>query len=164
MRNSQGEFSSFDPPGSLQTYPSSIDAAGIITGYYEDAASIVHGFVRSRTGEITTFDAPDSTQTVPQSINAQGATTGNGSYHAFVRNRQGEIVTFDYPGGANTIAWSINDLGAVTGSFGNTAGLTLGSYACLYRFGSPLKASPTVGERAVLVVGALLEIHFRSQN
>src|SRR6267378_210988 len=50
----------FDPPGSTSTRPTSINAEGAITGSYDDANFVLHGFLRSPHGTITTFDPPGS--------------------------------------------------------------------------------------------------------
>jgi len=43
-------FTTFDPPGSIETIPNSINPSGAITGYYFDG-NIFHGFLRSRQGK-----------------------------------------------------------------------------------------------------------------
>ena len=37
-------ITSFDPPGSIDTRPTSINPAGEITGFYRDSTGTVHGF------------------------------------------------------------------------------------------------------------------------
>jgi hypothetical protein len=59
------------------TYAWSIDAAGVIAGYYFDASFVAHGFVRAATGAFTTFDAAsgatwDGEGTYASGINAAG--------------------------------------------------------------------------------------------
>ena len=97
----------FDVPGSIDTYAYSINRTGAITGYYADASSVTHGFVRDSNGNITTFDVPGAILTSARSINATGAITGY-SYdasdraHGFVRDNNGNITTFDAPGASGT--------------------------------------------------------------
>lgn len=101
-------YTSFDVAGARSTVGASINAAGVITGYYEDAARTTHGFVRSKEGTITTFDAPGAGEgaylgTWPTGINAEGAITGyyfdiNQVGHSFLRARDGSIISFDAPG------------------------------------------------------------------
>jgi hypothetical protein len=83
-------ITTFDPPGSFQTVPVSINPAGTITGYYFEGFAN-HGFLRAPDGTITTFDPPGSGATLPFSINSAGAITG---YYA--------ITTFDPPGAIQT--------------------------------------------------------------
>src|SRR5215471_11244632 len=51
-------FTTFDPPDSLSTAPSSVNSAGQIAGTYFDSNFATHGFVRASDGAITSFDAP----------------------------------------------------------------------------------------------------------
>jgi hypothetical protein len=86
----------FDPTGSVETTPYSINTSGAITGYYLDASNVYHGFVRAANGAITTIDAPRAGTglgqgTVAYSINTSGAITGlyeDASHfvHGFVRD------------------------------------------------------------------------------
>lgn len=46
MERSPGTTSA-QAPGSIQTLPVSINAAGSIAGYYEDGSAVIHGFVRT---------------------------------------------------------------------------------------------------------------------
>jgi hypothetical protein len=64
------------PPHAIYSYPTSINPAGEITGYFINAnESGLHGFVRAADGTITTFDAgPDRTYSV--SINPRGTVMG----------------------------------------------------------------------------------------
>src|SRR5258708_6993236 len=105
-----GAFITFDAPGAVQgTVPSKISQTGTITGYYYDANSVGHGFLRDRSGTFITFDVPAATGglTAPTSINAEGAITGsyydvNFVGHGFVRAKNGTIATFDAPGAGTT--------------------------------------------------------------
>ena len=50
---------------------------GVITGLYQAANNVYHGFVRDDDGNITTFDPAGSYYTVAVSINPRGAITGS---------------------------------------------------------------------------------------
>src|SRR5258708_4383522 len=110
----------FDPPGSVQTMPMSINAGGAITGSYSDGTT-THGFLRMPDGTITTFDGPGATGTLPASINAAGAITGyyftSTTSHGFLRAPDGSITTFDPPTADYTYVYSINSHGAITGFY-----------------------------------------------
>ena len=41
-------FTTFDPPGSILTFPQTINQAGVITGWYLDALDLDHGFIRAQ--------------------------------------------------------------------------------------------------------------------
>jgi hypothetical protein len=135
---------SFDVPGAdltpgdyNGTYVQSINDWGVITGYYEDANFVVHGFLRSAEVKYTPFDAPgaDTTAnsgygTFPNSINDAGAVTGylidsSGVSHGFVRSPEGGFVVFDAPGAAGngTYPIGINLEGAIVGYYLDSGGL-----------------------------------------
>jgi hypothetical protein len=122
-RKPVGTFITFDAPGAVQgTFPASINHAGAITGYYNDANSVSHGFVRTRYGAFITFDAPGAVQgTSPTSINQAGTITGyyydaNSVPHGFLRDSNGTLITFDVPGAEFVIfPASINPEGVITG-------------------------------------------------
>ena len=131
-------ITSFDAPGAdlnpgdfNGTYPSGINAWGVIAGSYQSADTVFHGFLRSPRGKFTTFQAPgaDTTAgsyngTYPSSINDLGAITGsywdaNGFSHGFLRSRDGNFTTFDVPGvgGYGTTPRAFNLEGAVVGTY-----------------------------------------------
>ncbi len=154
VRNPEGDFTTFEAPGS-GTGPyqgtgspgssTPVNQFGATAGYYIDADNVVHGYLRSAWGDITTFDVPGGG---PQGIgcfadcsvglNDGGAITGyyldaNNVYHGFVRSPQGRVTTFDAPR-ANTTAGSysgtfpvsINDQGAITGYYLDTNNVSHG--------------------------------------
>src|SRR5580698_4527971 len=76
-----GTFTSFDVPGAgtgahQGTFPFAI-TAGVITGYYSDANSLNHGFLRNSSGTLTSFDVPDGVNgTFALAINPAGVVAG----------------------------------------------------------------------------------------
>src|SRR5262249_38391738 len=88
----QGGMTLFDAPGSVDTEPRSINAAGFITGiFYSDVDGIqsFHSFTRDAGGSVTVFDVPSSLGTAAVAINAAGTITGqyldtNSISHGFV--------------------------------------------------------------------------------
>jgi hypothetical protein len=120
-----GTYTTFDAPGAVNgTFPFAINPAGAITGYYQDANFVGHGFLRAGDGTLTTFAAPgDVNGTYPFAINPAGAITGS-SYdanfvgHGFLRTPDGTFTTFDVPGDVNgTYPTSINPKGTITGYY-----------------------------------------------
>src|SRR5271165_4949344 len=113
------------------TYPSGINAWGVIAGSYQSADTVFHGFLRSPGGEFIAFQAPgaDTTAgsyngTYPSGINDLGAITGNywdanGFSHGFLRSPDGKFTTFDVPsvGGYGTTPKAFNLEGAVVGIY-----------------------------------------------
>jgi hypothetical protein len=130
VRAANGTFTQIDAPDAgtgpfpQGTFPSEFTPMGInllggITGFYVDANSVQHGFVRAPGGRITEFDPAGSIFTNPNAIDDVGETTGfyvdaSGVGHGFLRTLGGTITTFDAPGAGT---------GAGQGTFG--VGLTL---------------------------------------
>jgi hypothetical protein len=104
LRSPTGGFTTFLPPGAgpqgtgcYNDCPLGLNDWGAITGYYYDANSVAHGFLRTPDGTLTTFDAPgaDTTAgsyngTFPYSVNDWGVITGyyidaNNVSHGFLR-------------------------------------------------------------------------------
>ena len=119
-------YMTFDVTGDVNgIFPYSINDAGAVTGYYTDAGSNYHGFLRDLRGNITNIDIPGADNgTYPAAINAWGTITGGwcaDNYTVcpgFVRDRDGSVVSFDFPGdvyGTNPTA--IDDEGTVTGYY-----------------------------------------------
>jgi hypothetical protein len=82
VREPDGKFTTFNVPGAVAVFPSSINPAGVIVGWGSDANFVSHGFLRMPDGSITTFDAPGAGTsqfdgTYPSSVNPAGAITGN---------------------------------------------------------------------------------------
>src|SRR6266851_395364 len=86
VRAANGTFTQIDAPDAgtgpfpQGTFPSNItpmgiNPAGAIIGFYVDASSVQHGFVRAPNGIITEFDPTGSIFTDPNAINAVGAIT-----------------------------------------------------------------------------------------
>ena len=133
MRAANGTFTQIDAPDAgtgpfpQGTFPSEFTADGInptgtITGFYVDASSVQHGFVRATNGVITEFDPTGSILTNPNAIDAVGNITGfyfdaNFVGHGFLRTPDGTITSFDAPGADMTP-------GSGNGTFG--VGLTPG--------------------------------------
>jgi hypothetical protein len=114
-------FTKFDPPGSIETVPNSMNRSGAITGYYFDG-NIFHGFLRSPNGTFTTFEFPGAPSTAAASINATGVITGfyfdgNLVAHGFVRSADGTLTSFDPVGSVNTEPVSINTAGEISGTY-----------------------------------------------
>ncbi len=117
---SADSYTTFDPPGSLNTSATGINDSGVITGYYFDGGQ-VRGFVRASDGTITTFDPPGSLNTIATGINDSGVITGDyfvgRQSRGFVRASDGTITTFDPPGSTDTFPKAINESGVITGYF-----------------------------------------------
>ncbi len=117
IRSALGTFTSFDAPnasmmpnagppvlqGTFVTLESSLNVQGEIIGWYFDAKSAAHGYLRKSNGTFIEFDPPNSANTNPGAINSEGLIVGGaydsgGVLHGFVRSVNGAITTFDVPG------------------------------------------------------------------
>jgi hypothetical protein len=114
-------YETFDPQGSINTIPTGIDSKGRICGYWDDAQSIRHGFVRAANGKITTFDAPGAVNTSVSGIDSKGNITGDffdGTHqHGYLRNAAGDITVFDAKGD-DTHSNAIDAHGGTVGFYG----------------------------------------------
>jgi hypothetical protein len=122
-------FTTFDPPGSLGTAPSSINPAGEIVGSYHDTTTY-HGFLRATDGTITILDAPEAAPgpAYPNGTNASlitphGLIVGtyfdaNFTSHVFLRAKDGTYTTLVVPGAAGFTGGLVcNTEGAIAGGF-----------------------------------------------
>jgi hypothetical protein len=128
-----GTFVLVDAPGAGKdsgqgTTPRDINENGEITGFYKDADSVLHGFVRHKDGTFATFDAPGASKgpglgTSPQSINNDSDVVGfyvtnpDAVRHGFVRHKNGTFTIVDPAGSLGTVVQSINSHGDMTGNF-----------------------------------------------
>jgi hypothetical protein len=140
-------YISFDAPGAgtgtnQGTIVSSVNLAGVLTGYYDDANGLSHGFLRSPKGEFKTFEVPGSGcyGTFPIDLNLEGAVVGyytdpNYLFHAFLRSPDGKFRTFVGPGSCDTgtstgcygsAAFNINVFGTIAASYEDNSGNFVG--------------------------------------
>jgi hypothetical protein len=129
VRAADGTITSFDPTGSILTYPFDINRKGSITGYFCDSSDpcSAQGFVRKPEGKISTIAAPNGyTNIAPTAINNNGLIAGSvedngaGHTHGFLRSRDGTITTFDPTGSLLTIPTTINANGDVAGYYADS--------------------------------------------
>ena len=127
---SASNYITFDPPNSVSTTPSCINASGAVTGFYEESDNSFHGFLRTPNGTIVTLDDPNGDSgTLATAINAAGVITGyaedtkTGYLHGFVRSAGGTWSDFDPPNSYRTIPTAINNGGVISGSFKDLSGV-----------------------------------------
>lgn len=88
-RDPSGNMTAILPPGSVSTYPASINDLGVIVGYYKDSSGIEHGFtLRRGTTSYEIFDVPGATGTTIGGVNDLGWISGHyqessGNWHAY---------------------------------------------------------------------------------
>lgn len=113
-------FTTINYPGATVTVPIGINAAGQISGYYENGPGS-HGFLYNG-GTFTTIDVPFvAANTSAAGINDSGLIVGNYAdgtgTHGFMDNG-GTFTTIDVPSATGfTAAWGINGAGLVSGYY-----------------------------------------------
>ena len=128
-RDPSGTISLFDPPGSVDTIPETINQSGTISGAYYDSASLIHGFILSPSGNYTIVDVPGASGkgTVGAVINDRGQLTGaytDGPLErGYLRSAGGAYTTFALTAMRITGAFAINDIGQIAGLGEKVSGL-----------------------------------------
>jgi len=114
----------FDPAGSIGTYPWQANEDGSIAGFwYDSSAKETKGFIRTPDGTITEFDHAGSKTTAAYDINGSGVSTGywtvdEGNHPGFVPTPDGTMTEFRAPGDVSgTFPIAITEKGAITGSY-----------------------------------------------
>ena len=118
-----GVFSTYDFPGSQNTYFYALGNNGNAAGHYKDSKGLYHGVILEN-GELRQYDFPGAAETHIYGISDEtGALSGNivdaaGVSHAF----SGEL-TITFPGAVNTYGDFVNAAGAVVGSYVDADGM-----------------------------------------
>ena len=124
LRNRNGVFTTFDPPGTASIYYPGFEGSGAIGlndagaagGYFVDATFTVHAYIRTPDGRFITYDWPGAC-TASQNTGCHGSgvwnindfgvavgpyedTSGNFVAHCAIRYPDGRFTTFEVPGSA----------------------------------------------------------------
>jgi uncharacterized membrane protein len=116
-------FTSFDYPGAISTQALATNQNGIIVGYYLDANSAEHGFVRSADGQFKEVDYPGAVGTILLGINDSNEAVGlyNGTdifYQGFIFEPPNQFTPIYYGGLASeTTPYGINNNGQIVGAW-----------------------------------------------
>ncbi len=118
-----GVFTTYDFPGSVNTYFYGLDNTGKAAGHYKDIDGFYHGVILEG-GELRQYDFPGAAETQIYGISDEtGALSGNivdaaGVSHAF----SGDLI-ITFPGAAQTYGDFVNAAGAVVGSYIDADGM-----------------------------------------
>jgi hypothetical protein len=122
----KGKTKKFEPPDAetgCGEYTADINNNTSISGDYQGADGLIHGFLRTKNGTITEFSVPGAINTYSWWMNDSDAiaspyTDSNGD-HGYIRAADGTFTTFDAPGGPGrgNIAARINNPGEVQGDY-----------------------------------------------
>ena len=112
-----GVFTTYDFPGSQNTYFFALGNNGDAAGYYEDSEGHHRGIVL-QDGELRPYDFPGSVETEIYGISdATGNLTGNWTDASGVRRGFTADIIVEYPGASETFADFINASGGMVGSY-----------------------------------------------
>jgi len=105
------------------TFPAAINARGAIAGWYRDAGTLVHPFVRDAAGVLTEFEVPGLRESYVTGMNGPGKIVGYGldarsKQRGWVRDARGRFTILTAPGAATvTQPYAINDDGVIAGIY-----------------------------------------------
>ena len=171
-------FVAFDVPGSSSTNPTAINNPGAITGYFADAGSDIHSFLRTSDDTITPFDPPgttcnstDSFCSLAVGITPDGTIVGETiqvhQIHGYLRAPNGAFTLFDPPLSNFTNPLAIKPDGTVTGNFVSSTGgagsqhgflrAPNGTFTMFDPLGST-SAAPTAINPAGTVTGSFVDV------
>ncbi len=116
----QGKYTQIDYPGALFTAAYGVNSSGDVSGWYEDAGDILHGFLLSG-GSFATIDYPGAASTTVFGMNNVGQIVGYSDNPAvgFAYDISSQTFTeIAYPNSPfGTRIYSINDSGEAVGYF-----------------------------------------------
>ena len=118
-----GVFTTYDFPGSQNTYFFALGNNGNAAGHYEDSEGLYHGVILEN-GELRQYDFPGAVETELWGISdATGALTGNFIDASGVRRGFSGDAIIEFPGASETFADFVNSSGGMVGSYVDADGL-----------------------------------------
>ena len=118
-----GVFTTYDFPGSKNTYFYALGNNGQAAGHYEDSDGLHHGVILEN-GELRQYDHPGAVQTFLRGISdATGALTGDFIDADGIRRGFSGDLTIGVPGAPTTYADFINAEGVIVGSYVDADGI-----------------------------------------
>ncbi len=118
-----GVYTTYDFPGSQNTYFYALGNNGVAAGHYEDSDGLHHGVVLEN-GELRQYDFPGAVQTEIYGFSdATGVLTGNFIDDSGVRRGFSGDIIVEAPDATATYADFVNASGAITGSYIGPDGL-----------------------------------------
>ena len=121
-----GVFTTYDFPGSVNTYFFALDNVGKVAGFYIDADGLYHGVIL-HDGKLTQYDFPGATETLIFGLSDEtGALSGNiVDADGITRAFSGDLV-ITFPGAVKTYGDFVNAAGVVVGSYEDADGMNHG--------------------------------------
>ena len=117
-----GVFTTYDFPGSRNTYFYALGNNGNAAGHYEDSGGLYHGVILED-GELRQYDFPSAVETEIYGISdATGALTGNFIDASGVRRGFSGDTIVEVPGASATYSDFVSWTGHIVGSYADAAG------------------------------------------
>ena len=121
-----GVFSTYDFPGSQNTYFYALGNNGNAAGHYKDSNGLYHGVILEN-GELRQYDFPGAVQTFIYGLSDEtGALSGNIVDEAGVTRAFSGDLIITFPGAVTTYGDFVNAAGAVVGSYVDADGMPHG--------------------------------------
>ena len=118
-----GVFTTYDFPGSQNTYFFALGNNGNAAGHYEDSSGLFHGVVLEN-GELRQYDFPGAVETQIYGISdTTGALTGNFIDASGIRRGFSGDVIVEFPGALETYADFVSAEGGMVGSYIDADGI-----------------------------------------
>ncbi|MCY4552288.1 MAG: hypothetical protein OXC79_01330, partial [Candidatus Poribacteria bacterium] len=118
-----GVFTTYDFPGSQNTYFYALGNNGRAAGHYEDSEGLHHGVILEE-GQLRRYDFPGAIETeIYGYSDSTGALTGNFTDASGVRRGFSGEVIVEVPGASATFAGFTNSHGVVVGSYIDAEGI-----------------------------------------
>ena len=118
-----GVFTTYDFPGSQNTYFYALGNNGNAAGHYQDSEGLYHGVILED-GELRQYDFPGAVETEIYGISdATGALTGNFIDASGVRRGFSGDTIVEVPGASATYAGFVSWTGNIVGSYADAAGI-----------------------------------------
>ena len=118
-----GVFTTYDFPGSQNTYFYALGNNGQAAGHYQDSEGLYHGVVLEN-GELRQYDFPGAVETFLYGISdSTGALTGNFIDESGIRRGFSADEIIEFPGAKETYADFVNASGGMVGSYVDSDGL-----------------------------------------
>ena len=118
-----GVFTTYDFPGSQNTYFYALGNDGTAAGHYQDSDGLYHGIILEN-GEWREYNFPDSVETEIYGISdATGVLTGNFTDASGVRRGFSGDTIVEFPGALETYADFVNAEGGMVGSYVDADGI-----------------------------------------
>ena len=121
-----GVFTTYDFPGSLNTFFYAFDNAGKAAGHYKGTDELYHGVIMED-GELTQYDFPGAVETFIYGLSDEtGALSGNIVDETGLTRAFSGDMAITFPGAVATYGDFVNAAGAVVGSYVDADGVPHG--------------------------------------